>query len=78
MITQKLFFNDFDLKADMRIETESSTSAASKMEFFLAIVNTFQALSVIINSSILDMTAVSDPPPSGYISEDDSVCKNFT
>ena len=40
----------------------SRTAATSKMKHFLIIVNSFQSLTVITKSSILDVAAVLDPP----------------
>ena len=40
----------------------SKTVATSKMELFVIIVNGFQPLTIITNCSILDVTAVLDPP----------------
>ena len=40
----------------------SRTTAASKMERFVLIVNDFQPLTVITKRSILDVAAVLDPP----------------
>ena len=41
---------------------ESRTAATSKMEHFVIIVNGFQPLTFITKFSILDVTAVLDPP----------------
>ena len=41
----------------------SRTAAVSKMELFVIIVNGFQPLIIVRKSSILDVTAVLDPPP---------------
>ena len=38
------------------------TTATSKMENFVIIVNNFQRLTIITKSSILDVAAVLDPP----------------
>ena len=40
----------------------STTAAISKMELFVIIVNSFQPLTIITKSSILDVAAVLDPP----------------
>ena len=40
----------------------SRTAATSKMERFVIIVNGFQPLTIITKRSILDVTAVLDPP----------------
>ena len=40
----------------------SRTAAASKMEHFVITVNGFQPLTIITQSSILDVTAILDPP----------------
>ena len=40
----------------------SRTAAASKMERFVIIVNSFQPLTIITKGSILDVAAVLDPP----------------
>ena len=40
----------------------SRTAAASKMEPFVIIVNGFQPLTIIKNSSILDAAGILDPP----------------
>ena len=55
--TQNPFFNDFDLRTDLRIEAGSTTTATCKMEVFATIVNNFQPLSIAVRSSILNMTA---------------------
>ena len=46
------------------IETRggSRTAATCKMELFVIIVNSFQPLTIIKKSSILDVAAVLDPP----------------
>ena len=41
---------------------ESRTAATSKMEIFVILVNGFQPLTIITKCSILDVTAVLDPP----------------
>ena len=46
----------------MSIRGGSRTAATSKMEHFVIIVNGFQALTIITKCSILDVTAVLDPP----------------
>ena len=51
--TQNPFFNDFDLKTDLRIEAGSTNAATCKMEVFARIVDNFQPLSIFIKSSIL-------------------------
>ena len=40
----------------------SRTAATYKMELFVIIVNSFQPLTIITKSSILDVAAVLDPP----------------
>ena len=55
--TQNPFFNDFDLRTDLRIEAGSTTTATCKMEVFATIVNNFQPLSIVTRNSILNMTA---------------------
>ena len=40
----------------------SRAAATSKVELFVIIVNGFQPLTIIINSSTLDVAAVLDPP----------------
>ena len=40
----------------------SRTAAISKMELFVIIVNGFQLLTIITKCSILDVTAILDPP----------------
>ena len=40
----------------------SRTTATSKIEYFVIIVNGFQFTSIITKSSILDVVAVLDPP----------------
>ena len=40
----------------------AGTAAASKMERFVIIVNGFQPLTILPKCSILDVTAVLDPP----------------
>ena len=40
----------------------SKTTATSKMELFVIIVNGFQPLTIITKCSILDVAAVLDPP----------------
>ena len=55
--TQNPFFNDFDLRIDLRIEAGSTTVATCKMKVFATIVNNSQPLSIVIRSSILNMTA---------------------
>ena len=73
--TQKLSFNNFDLKTDLRKEAGTRTLATFNMELFGTIVNN-QSLSVVIKSSITDMTAVLDLFLGGHISEDDSIYKH--
>ena len=46
----------------------SRAAATFKMELFVIIVNSFQALNIITKSSILDVAAVLDPPL-GYCNE---------
>ena len=41
---------------------ESRTAATSKMEIFVILINGFQPLTIITKCSILDVTAVLDPP----------------
>ena len=41
----------------------SRTAATSKMELFVIIVNGFQPLTIITKCTILNVTAVLDPPP---------------
>ena len=43
----------------------SRTAATSKVELFVIIVNGCHPLTIIINSSTLDVAAVLDPPPVG-------------
>ena len=40
----------------------SRTTATSKLELFVIIVNTFQPLTIITKSSTLDVAVVLDPP----------------
>ena len=43
----------------------SRTNATSKVELFVITVNGWKALTIIIKSSTLDVTAVLDPPLTG-------------
>ena len=45
----------------------SRTTATSKMERFVIIVNGFQPLTIITKRSILDVAAVLDPPLHGLL-----------
>ena len=47
---------------DITSRGRSRTAATNKMELFVIIVNGFQPLTIIINSSTLDVAAVLDPP----------------
>ena len=46
----------------MTLRGRSRTGATSKMEHFAIIVNSWKSLTIITNSSILDVAAVLDPP----------------
>ena len=45
----------------------SRTSATTKVKLFVIIVNGFQALTIIIKSSTLDVAAALDPPLLTYV-----------
>ena len=47
---------------EVKVRGGSRTAATSKMEHFVIIVNGWKPLTIIINSSILDVAAVLDPP----------------
>ena len=46
----------------VKVRGGSRTAATPKMEHFVIIVNGWKPLTIIINSSILDVAAVLDPP----------------
>ena len=54
-------FVDWSHHEKMQLRDRSRTTATSKMELFVIIVNGFQPLSIITTFSILDVAAVLDP-----------------
>ena len=67
IIYARLIFDLNNCTNESSIKDGSTTAATSKMEHFVIIVNGWKPLTIITKSSILDVTAVLDPPLSIHI-----------
>ena len=57
-----MFIGCSEIIISVSVRGRSRTAATSKMEHFVITVNGFEPLTIITNSSILDVAAVLDPP----------------